>query len=49
MAEPQQRMQIWATDAEVDEDLQDVDLSHTIGNYAQNGVYDEGELAALVC
>ena len=38
----QQRMPVWAAEAEVDEDLQDVDLSHTIGNYVQDGVYDEG-------
>ena len=38
----QQRLQMWATDAEIDEELQDVDLSHTIGNYVQNGVYDDG-------
>ena len=44
MAEaPQQRMQIWATDAEIDEELQDVDLSHAIGNYVQTGAYDDGE------
>ncbi|KAI5117616.1 hypothetical protein M0805_001216 [Coniferiporia weirii] len=40
----QQRMPIWATDAEIDEDLQDVDLSHAIGNYAvQAGVYDDAQ------
>ena len=43
MAEaPQQRKQIWAAEEEIDEELQDVDLSHTIGNYVQNGVYDDG-------
>ncbi|KAL5532341.1 hypothetical protein ACEPAF_5911 [Sanghuangporus sanghuang] len=39
----QQRMPIWAAEAEVDEDLQDVDLSHAIGNYVQNDVYDEAQ------
>lgn len=50
MAEaPQQRKQIWAADSEIDEDLQDVDLSATIGNYAQNGVYDDGEQPHKCC
>lgn len=35
----QQRKALW----DVDEDLQDVDLSLAIGNYGQNGIYDEGE------
>ncbi|EJD07900.1 eukaryotic translation initiation factor 3 subunit 6 [Fomitiporia mediterranea MF3/22] len=39
----QQRMPLWAAEAEVDEELQDVDLSHTIGNYVQNDVYDEAQ------
>lgn len=43
----QQRMPIWAAETEVDEDLQDVDLSHAIGNYVQNDVYDEGECYLL--
>lgn len=38
----QQRMALWAAD-EIDEDLQDVDLSLAIGNYGQNGQYDDGE------
>lgn len=43
MAEaPQQRVQLWATDAD-DEELQDVDLTHTIGSYVQTGAYDDGE------
>lgn len=40
-------MPIWAAETEVDEDLQDVDLSHAIGNYVQNDVYDEGECYLL--
>ncbi|THH07000.1 hypothetical protein EW145_g3687 [Phellinidium pouzarii] len=39
----QQRKPIWATDAEIDEDLQDVDLSHAIGNYVQNDIYDDAQ------
>ncbi|KAF9813475.1 hypothetical protein IEO21_05582 [Rhodonia placenta] len=35
----QQRKALW----DVDEDLQDVDLSLAIGNYGQNGIYDEAE------
>lgn len=35
-------MRIWAAEADLEEELQDVDLSHAIGNYAQNGVYDDG-------
>lgn len=30
-------------EADLDEDLQDVDLNLAIGNYGQNGMYDEGE------
>jgi hypothetical protein len=37
----QQRMALWAAE-EIDEDLQDVDLSLAIGNYGQNGMYDDG-------
>lgn len=36
----QQRMPLWAAE-EIDEDLQDVDLSLAIGNYGQNGIYDD--------
>lgn len=39
-----QRVQLWAAEAEMDEDLNDVDLNLAIGNYAQNGgMYDDGE------
>jgi translation initiation factor 3 subunit L len=34
-------MALWAAE-EIDEDLQDVDLSLAIGNYGQNGMYDDG-------
>lgn len=37
------RAPLWAAEAEIEEELQDVDLSHAIGNYTQNGVYDDGE------
>jgi translation initiation factor 3 subunit L len=36
----QQRMALWAAE-EIDEELQDVDLSLAIGNYGQNGLYDD--------
>ncbi|KAH8110963.1 eukaryotic translation initiation factor 3 subunit 6 [Phellopilus nigrolimitatus] len=39
----QQRMPVWATDVELDEELQDVDLSHALGSYVQNGVYDDAQ------
>jgi translation initiation factor 3 subunit L len=34
-------MSLWATEAEIDEDLQDVDLNLAIGNYGQN-LYNAG-------
>lgn len=37
-----QRVAVWETEAEVDEDLQDVDLNLAIGNYGQNGGYEDG-------
>ncbi len=36
----QQRKALW--EADLDEDLQDVDLSLAIGNYGQNGIYEDG-------
>lgn len=36
-------MPMWAAEAEIDEELQEVDLSHAIGNYVQNDLYDDGE------
>lgn len=42
----QQRMALWAAEADIDEDLQDVDLSLALGNYGQNGTYDEGKHGA---
>jgi phosphatidylethanolamine-binding protein (PEBP) family uncharacterized protein len=39
MAAAQQRMPLWAAEAEIDEDLHDVDLNLAIGNYGQN-MYD---------
>ncbi|KII85604.1 hypothetical protein PLICRDRAFT_44932 [Plicaturopsis crispa FD-325 SS-3] len=38
-------MALWAAEAEVDEDLQDVDINMAIGNYGQNGLYDEAQPA----
>lgn len=40
-----QRVAVWETEAEVDEDLQDVDLNLAIGNYGQNGAYEDGVYA----
>lgn len=37
----QQRTTLW--EAELEEDLQDVDVNLAIGNYGQNGMYDDGE------
>jgi hypothetical protein len=34
-------MPVWAADADIDEDLGDVDPNLAIGNYGQN-VYNEG-------
>ena len=42
----QHRKALW--DAELDEDLQDVDLNLAIGNYGQNGLYEDGAYPALV-
>ena len=36
----QPRVSLWATE-EIDEDLQ-VDVNLAIGNYGQNGLYDDG-------
>lgn len=35
-----QRKAVW--EADLDEDLQDVDLNLAIGNYGQNGLYEDG-------
>jgi hypothetical protein len=37
----QPRVSLWATEEEIDEDLQ-VDVNLAIGNYGQNGLYDDG-------
>lgn len=36
----QQRKALW--EADLDEELHDVDLNIAIGNYGQNGLYDDG-------
>ena len=36
----QHRKALWETD--LDEDLADVDLNLAIGNYGQNGMYEDG-------
>ena len=36
----QQRKNLW--EADIEEDLQDVDLNLAIGTYGQNGLYDDG-------
>lgn len=38
----QQRMPLWAAEADLEEDLQGVDLSLAIGNYGQNGYFEDG-------
>jgi hypothetical protein len=38
----QQRMALWAAEEEMDDDLQDVNPSLTIGNYGQNEHFDDG-------
>ncbi len=37
-----QRMAYWAAEADIEEDLHEVDLSLAMGTYGQNGLYDEG-------
>jgi hypothetical protein len=44
MAQP---MAVWTAE-EIDEDLQDVDLGLSIGNYGQNGRYDDGSSISRV-
>ena len=39
-------LSLW--NAEIDEDIQDVDLGLTIGTYGQNGQYDEGILVHVL-
>jgi hypothetical protein len=39
----QQRTSLW--EADLDEDFHDVDLNLAIGNYGQNGLYDDGTMA----
>ncbi|THH16303.1 hypothetical protein EW146_g4306 [Bondarzewia mesenterica] len=38
----QQRMALWAAE-EIEEDLHDVDVNLAIGNYGQNGMYDDAQ------
>ena len=38
----EQRMTYWAAEAEVDEDLEDVDLNLAIGSFGQTGLYEDG-------
>lgn len=41
----QQRKALW--EADLDEDLQDVDLNLAIGTYGQNGLYEDGTFVKL--
>lgn len=42
------RPQLWTTEAEIDEDLADVDINLALGNYGQGqGVYDVGKSSIL--
>ncbi|EGN94376.1 hypothetical protein SERLA73DRAFT_188222 [Serpula lacrymans var. lacrymans S7.3] len=43
----QQRMALWAAEADLDEDLQDVDLSLAMGSYGQNELYDDAQQPQL--
>jgi hypothetical protein len=43
----EQRMALWVAEAELDDDLQEVDPSLAIGNYGQNGHYDDGALIVV--
>lgn len=43
MAEPSQQRMMWANEAEIDEDLHEVDMNAAIGNYGQEGMYEDGE------
>ncbi|TDL20576.1 hypothetical protein BD410DRAFT_750769 [Rickenella mellea] len=38
-----QRMALWAAEAEMDEDLHEVDLSLAMGSYGQNGLYEDAQ------
>ena len=38
----EQRMTYWAAEAEVDEDLEDVDLNLAIGSFGQTNLYEDG-------
>lgn len=38
----EQRMTYWAAEAEVDEDLEDVDLNLAIGSFGQTDLYEDG-------
>lgn len=38
----EQRLTYWAAEAEVDEDLEDVDLNLAIGSFGQTSLYEDG-------
>ena len=38
----EQRMTYWAAEAEVDEDLEGVDLNLAIGSFGQTDLYEDG-------
>ena len=38
-----QRQPLWAADTDIEDDLQDVDFNMAMGNYGQNGMYDDGK------
>ncbi len=48
MADMPQRMQMWAAESELDEELQDVDLSAAMASYGQVGLYEDGEQNAIL-
>ena len=43
MADSSQQRMMWANDAEIDEDLHEVDMNIAMGSYGQEGMYEDGE------
>lgn len=49
MADSSQQRMMWANDAEIDEDLHEVDMNIAMGSYGQEGMYEDGELSNKCC
>lgn len=45
----EQRVAYWAAEAEVDEDLEDVDLNLAIGSFGQTDLYEDGASKSQNC